>query len=64
MFVFAELSCLLLAALWSPVGKDYPLGSLVCDVFLRFCHFPIWCPWSGVGLGISIPDILFLSYFV
>ena len=19
-----------------------------CDVFLCFCHFPIWCTWSGV----------------
>ena len=24
--------------------------SLVCDVFLCFCHFPIWCLGSGVVL--------------
>ena len=30
--------------------KGWPLGSLVCDVFLCFCHFPIWCPGSGVIL--------------
>ena len=30
------------------LGKSWPLGSLVCDVFLSFCHFPIWCPRSGV----------------
>ena len=36
------------AALWSPAGKGWPLGSLVCDVFLCFCHFPIWCSGSGV----------------
>ena len=23
-------------------------GSLVCDGFLCFCHFSIWCPGSGV----------------
>ena len=32
------------------LGKDWPLGSLVCDVFLCFCHFPMWCPGSGVVL--------------
>ena len=25
---------------------------LVCDVFLSFCHFPIWCPGPDVGLDI------------
>ena len=24
-------------------------GSLVCEVFLCYCHFPIWCPGSGCG---------------
>ena len=38
------VSCLFTEALWSPAGK----GSLVCDVFLCFCHFLIWCPESGV----------------
>ena len=27
-----------------------PLGSLVCDISLCFCHFPIWCLESGVVL--------------
>ena len=49
MFVFVILLCLFLAALWSPAGKA-PFCSLVCDVFLCFCHFPIWCPESGVVL--------------
>ena len=26
------------------------LGSLVCDVFLGFSHFSMWCPGSGVVL--------------
>ena len=30
------------------LGKGWPLGCLVCDVFLCFCHFPTWCPGSGV----------------
>ena len=29
----------------------------MCDVFLCFCHFPIWCPGSG-GLIVSISDLL------
>ena len=32
------------------LGKCWPLGSLVCDVFLCFCHFPLWYPGSGVVL--------------
>ena len=27
-----------------------PLGSLVCDCLLSFCHFHMWCPGSGVVL--------------
>ena len=38
------LSCLFITALWSPAGKE----SLVGDVFLYFCHFPIWYLGSGV----------------
>ena len=32
------------------LGKGWPLGSLVCDVLLCLCHFPVWCPGSGVVL--------------
>ena len=32
------------------LGKGLPLGSLVCDVLVCFCHFPMWCPGSGVVL--------------
>ena len=28
------------------LGKDWPLGSLVCGVFLYSCHVPIWRPKS------------------
>ena len=33
------------------LGKGWPLGSSVCDVFLCICHFPIQCPGSGVVLN-------------
>ena len=47
VFFFVILSCLFLAALWSPVGKVLTSWlSCVLD-FLLFCHFPIWCPVSG-----------------
>ena len=45
------------------LGKGLPHGSLVCDVFLCFCHFLIWCPGSGVVLQIVlIPDLCLLPY--
>ena len=49
-FVFVMLSCLFIAALWSPVGKGlaYWLSCMGC--FLVFGHFPMWCPVSGVAL--------------
>ena len=46
-------------------GPESELTSryFVCDVFLFFCHFPIRCSGSGVGLILSIPDICLLPYF-
>ena len=32
------------------LGKGWPLGSLVCDVFLCYSHFPMCCPGSGLVL--------------
>ena len=48
-FVFVLFSCLFIAALWSPAGKGLTLA-LALDVLLCFCHFPMWCPGSGVVL--------------
>ena len=54
MFVFVILSCLFFAALWSPAGeKGWPLGSLVCDVFL--CQ--VW------HLMVLIPDLCLFCFF-
>ena len=44
------------------LGKNWSLGFLVADVFLCVCHFPIWCPGSGVVLDLSIPDLCHLPY--
>ena len=49
-FLFVMLSCLFIVALRSPARKGWSHGSLVCDVFLCFCHFPMWCPGSGMVL--------------
>ena len=49
-FVFVMISCLFIAALWSPAGRGLTSWLLVCDVFLCFCHFTMWCPGSGVVL--------------
>ena len=44
------LSCLFLAAVWSPAGKGLTswLSCMLC--FLVFCHFSIWYPRSGFFL--------------
>ena len=39
------------------------LLTLVCDVKLRFCHFPMWYLGSGVVLDCIIPDLCRISYF-
>ena len=48
------------------LGKGLPLDSLVCDVFLCFCHFPIWCFGSGMELDCidswSLPSFLLLQF--
>ena len=47
--VFVMLSCLFIAALWSPVRKGLTLW-LLFVMFIVFCYFPIWYPGSGVVL--------------
>ena len=45
------------------LGKGWPLGSPVCDVFVCFCHFLIRCPESGGTLIVSIPNLCLLPYY-
>ena len=46
------------------LGKRRSLNSPKCDVFLCFCHFPIWCPGSGAVLDCIDSDLCLLTYFV
>ena len=45
------------------MGNYLPLVSLVCDVLLRFCHFPMSCPGSGVVLDWSYLINIFQLHF-
>ena len=49
-FVFAMLSCLFNAALWSPAGKGLSSWLSCVRSFVVFCHFPVWFLGSGVLL--------------
>ena len=68
LFSHLSLLCCVVFSLQSSdnlLRKGWPLGSLVCDIFLCFCHFPIWCLESSLVLDyISIPDLCLLLYFV
>ena len=47
------LSCLFLAALWSPAGKRADLLALLYVMFCMYCYFPVWCPGSVVVFDCS-----------
>ena len=49
-FVFVMLSCLFIAALWSPAGKGLTPWLSFVIVLLCFRHFPMWYPGSGLVL--------------
>ena len=61
--VFYLLSCLFIAALWSPTGKGLTSWLLFVMFNCVFVTFPsgilgqVWC------LIVSIPDLCHLSYF-
>ena len=57
-FVFVILSCLFIAALWSPAGKCWPLGSHVC-VFVTFPCDVLGQVWY---LIVSILDLCLLDH--
>ena len=66
VFVFAVLSCLCHAALWSPAGKGLASKflALLYVMFLVYFSFSHQYPGSGVVLDLSIPDLCLLPYFV
>ena len=47
------LSCMFIAALWSPAGKGLTIWLSCMWWFLVFCHFPIWCHGSGMHARIQ-----------
>ena len=60
-FVFVMLSCLIIAALWSPAGHG--LASwLSCDVFCLFVTFPCSVLGQVLYLIVSILDLCLLTY--
>ena len=68
LFVFAIMSWLFLAALWSPVGKGLTSWlSKLYVMFSVFCHFPMRCPGSGLVPDYidswSLPSSLLLLFF-
>ena len=44
-------------------GKGLPLGYLVCDIFLCFCHFPIQVLGQMWYLSVSMPGVCSLPIF-
>ena len=44
------LSCLFNAAMWSTAEKGQTSWPSCVWCFVMFCHFPMWCPGSGVVL--------------
>ena len=61
--VFVMLSCLFIAALWSPAGK----GLTSWLLFVMFNYVIVTFPCGILGqvwcLIVSIPDLCHLSYF-
>ena len=49
-FMFVMLSCLFIADLRSPAGKELTSWHSCMWCFIVFCHFHMWCPGSGVVL--------------
>ena len=43
---FLSVRCGLVVTCW----KRANLLALLCVMFYCFCHFPVWCPGSGVVL--------------
>ena len=48
VFVIVMLSCLFIAALWSPAGKGLASWLSFVKFNCVFVFFPMWYPWSGV----------------
>ena len=62
-FVFVMLSCLFIAVNAVTCWERANLLALLCVMCPCFCHFPMWCPGSGVVLdcidSLALPSYLF-----
>ena len=52
-YAVLSVPCGLVVACWERTD----LLALVCDVFLCFCHFSIWCPGTVPGSGVVLDCI-------
>ena len=50
------LSCQPCVACWKRTD-------LLALLYVMFCHFPIWCPGSGIVFDFMVPDICLLPYY-
>ena len=61
--LFAMLSCLFIAALWSPAGKGLTSWLLFVVFFCDFVSFSCGILGQVCYLIVSIPDLCHFSYF-
>ena len=61
--VFVMLSCLFIAALWTPAGKGLTLGCCFVMLICVFVTFPCGILGQVWYLIVSIPDLCRLSFF-
>ena len=54
----------ILALDFEKIYKKDKCASLVCDVLLGFCHFPMWCLESCAALDCIVPEFCLLSYYI
>ena len=59
-------SCLFLVTFWSPSGRGWPLGSLVCGMFLCFLVFllishVVFRVGCGAGLYLFLIFVFFFT---
>ena len=62
-FVSVMLSCLFIAAMWSPAGKGLTSWLLCVRCFLVFLSHSHVVSWVRCYLVVLIPDLSLLPYF-
>ena len=62
-FMFVMISCLFIAALWSPAGKGLTLAVLYLMFSCVFVTFPFCVLRQVWYMIVLIPDLCLLTYF-